>query len=54
MDYGIDVVTDYKYVSGGDNWKNRIRNLIYESGYFYCLFFLKNLMSVKKVLHTEN
>ena len=37
-DYGIDVVTDYKYVSGGDNWKNRIRNLIYESGYFIACF----------------
>ena len=38
MDYGIDVVTDYKYISGGDNWKNRIRNLIYESGYFIACF----------------
>ena len=37
-DYGIDVVTDYKYVSGGDNWRNRIRNLIYESGYFILCF----------------
>lgn len=27
-DYGIDVVTDYKYVCGGDNWRNRIRTLI--------------------------
>ena len=37
-DYGIDVVTNYQYVSGGDNWKNRIRNLIYESGYFIACF----------------
>ena len=37
-DYGIDVVTDYQYVSGGDNWKNRIKNLIYESGYFIACF----------------
>ena len=37
-DYGIEVIVDYKYVSGGDNFRDRIRNLIYQSGYFIPCF----------------
>ena len=32
--YGIDVVTDYRHIRGGFNWKRKIRELIKESAYF--------------------
>lgn len=32
--YGIDVVTDYRHIRGGFNWKRKIRELIKESTYF--------------------
>ena len=37
-DYGIDVVTNYKNISGGSNWDRRLRELIEDSGYFVACF----------------
>ena len=37
-DYGIDIVTDYRNILGGSNWKRGLRRLIENSGYFIVCF----------------
>ena len=37
-DYGINVVTNYKNIDGGSNWKRTLKQLIEDSGYFVACF----------------
>lgn len=37
-DYGIDIITDYKNILGGSNWKKGLKQLIEDSGYFVACF----------------
>lgn len=37
-DYGVDVITDYKDIGGGVNWKRTLEQLIEYSGYFVVCF----------------
>lgn len=37
-DYGVDVVTNYRNIDGGANWKRTLKQLIEDSGYFVICF----------------
>ena len=52
-DYGIDVVTNYKNIDGGSNWKRTLKQLIENSGYFVACFSKEFNEREKTVLYRE-
>ena len=52
-DYGIHVVTDYKNIEGGSNWKKTLQELIEGSGYFIPCFSKEFNQREKTVLYRE-
>lgn len=52
-DYGIEVVTDYKNIDVGSNWKKTLRQLIENSGYFVACFSKEFNAREKTVLYRE-
>ena len=52
-DYGIDIVTDYRNILGGSNWKKDLRRLIENSGYFVVCFSKEFNKREQTVLYRE-
>ena len=52
-DYGINVVTNYKNIDGGSNWKRRLKELIEDSGYFVACFSKEFNEREETVLYQE-
>ncbi|MDE0637881.1 MAG: toll/interleukin-1 receptor domain-containing protein [Candidatus Poribacteria bacterium] len=53
IDYGIDVITNYKNIDGGSNWKRTLKQLIESSGYFIACFSKEFNMRKKSVAYRE-
>lgn len=52
-DYGIDIVTNYRNIEGGFNWKRTLKQLIENSGYFVGCFSNEFNEREKTVLYRE-
>lgn len=52
-DYGIDIVTNYRNIEGGSNWKRTLKQLIENSGYFVACFSKEFNEREKTVLYRE-
>ena len=52
-DYGIDIVTDYRNILGGSNWKKGLKRLIENSGYFVVCFSKEFNKREQTVLYRE-